>query len=1124
MRTRLLAAFAVLAAALVAPTVVLAAPVLVTPSSPVVTKDATPPIDFTWTDGGANVQFQVVSGDPSGGVCPSLPANEQPVSGFILSTDTFEYLFTPSVNGTACYYVEGFDSVTFTESAPVLITYDTLPPTGAITSPAIVHTAVAALTASASDAGSGVDTVAFERSSDGGLNWNPISTDSDGAPYTADWDTSDGVYLVHAIVTDNLGNPSFTTPDVSLRIDTTHPTVSVTAPAGSTTVHGTNVTVSANASDAGAGIASVAFFAQGGGGPIPLGTVSGAGPYSVTWDTTTVASPDGLYSIWAVATDNATLQTTSTLITNVRVDNTPPTGSVTAPTAGALLHGAVNGLTASASDAGTVSSVAFERSVDGLSWTPISSDNSAPYTANWDTTGLDGAFSLRVVVSDGASHTFTSPSVAVTVDNTPPTVTIGGVANSAEVSGTLPLTATAADTGGSGVFSVQFGRRPYPAGGSYTNIGSAVTLEPYGTSFNTAGVPDGLYEIRALATDLATNTQGNSVTSVLIDNHLPNAPLAPTGLSPVSATPTITFNGSADQTFNGVQSGVDHYDVYRDGVKVNAAPIPDAGAGPYTWSDVAGQSLNVPSGTPPHTYSYTVRAIDGAGNQSVLSAPHLIVLDATQGSAPTSVAALASPTSQVPQVSWAAPASAPFAVDHYNVYRNGGVSPVAVVVAPATTFTDTKSSLDAAGGDGSYTYQVVAAASDGTTVGIASGAVTVVYDATAPAAPTGVVASAALDGSVGITWIAANDGSGSGIARYVVRRSLSSVPPVSVSDGDATCQGTATACTDATALNGKLYSYAVFAVDRAGNTSLAGTTAAVTARDQLAPAAPKGLSATPGDASVSLKWAAAGPDDDVAGYVLVAKQGAQAPANETDGTRVCTAIVATSTTCAATGLTNGATYTFGLFALDEALNRSQPAVVSAAPNGKVSDAKAPAAVSKLKAKVSGHKVTLTWKNPADRDFDHVEITAGERKPAALKASKRVYSGKGTKAKTTIAAGQSRWFVVVAYDAVGNASEPASVHVSIAAPSKFGPAPRAKVHGKVKLSWPVAKGAKYYNVQVYAGKKRILVSWPTGRALQLPRAKLKRGTKYTWYVWPGLGTKAKAHYGKLIGRNAFTFAG
>ena len=57
--------------------------------------------------------------------------------------------------------------------------------------------------------------------------------------------------------------------------------------------------------------------------------------------------------------------------------------------------------------------------------------------------------------------------------------------------------------------------------------------------------------------------------------------------------------------------------------------------------------------------------------------------------------------------------------------------------------------------------------------------------------------------------------------------------------------------------------------------------------------------------------------------MLVAKPGSQAPTSDTDGTRVCAAIVAASTACRR-GLTNGATYTFGLFALDEALNRSQP--------------------------------------------------------------------------------------------------------------------------------------------------------------------------------------------------------
>ena len=147
--------------------------------------------------------------------------------------------------------------------------------------------------------------------------------------------------------------------------------------------------------------------------------------------------------------------------------------------------------------------------------------------------------------------------------------------------------------------------------------------------------------------------------------------------------------------------------------------------------------------------------------------------------------------------------------------------------------------------------------------------------------------------------------------------------------------------------DGKLYSYSVFAVDRAGNTSAAGTSPAGDGSRSDGARRAAGLTATPGDGSVSLSWTPAGADDDVAGYALVAKQGTQAPTSDSDGLRVCTTIIGTSSTCDAGGLTNGAVYTFGLFALDEALNRSQPAVVSSTPNGKVDDTVATAAVSKL---------------------------------------------------------------------------------------------------------------------------------------------------------------------------------
>jgi fibronectin type 3 domain-containing protein len=1127
MHTRLLAPVVALAAALLLPSAALAVgtPSITTPaSSPFITRTA--PITLEWSDTPDEINYRVFRADAD------CSTNLENLTLFgDLPANTGDFLDSPPADGTYCYYVQAvdLDGTTTANSLPVLVHYDTEAPSGTLTSPlagaAVRGTIGAAASADDTPGGAGVATVAFQSAPAGSGTWSTFDTDGTGpSPYAGTLNTTgltDGLYDLRVLVTDLAGNSAPSATVANVRVDNTAPSGSVTSPAASAVVHGT-INPAATAADGGSGVDTVAFQRS----PAGSGTwttydtdSSGPSPYGAALATTGLT--DGLYDLRVLVTDLAGNSAPSATVTNVRVDNTAPSGTLTSPAAGAVVRGTINPA-ATASDGGAgVTSVAFQSAPAGSgTWTTYDTDTSAAYSGALDTTTLaDGLYDLRVLVTDGATNSAPSATVAnVRVDNTAPTVTLGGVTGDSNVRGTLQLTAAPADTGGSGVASVTFGRRAAGSSGSYTTIGSAVISSPYGVSFDTTAIADGNTQIQALATDVAGNPFPVSVTNVLIDNHVPTAPTTPTGLTPVSAAPTITFNGSTDPLSSGVASGVDHYDVYRDGAQVNSAPIAHTGAGPYTWSDAAGSSTSPASGIA--SFSYRVLAVDKSGNASVQSGAKVVVLDPTASSAPGSVTPLATPTTQRPQVSWSAPPAAPFLVDHYNVFRNGGTTPVGIVAAPATTFLDTTPGLP----DGTYTYQVVAAAAGDATLGVASGAAAVTYDTTAPAPPGGVAATAALNGSIGIGWSAANDGAGSGIARYVVRRAQSSAAPATIADGDASCQGPATSCTDVSALNGKLYSYAVFAVDNAGNTSSAGVALGVTARDQLAPSAPTGLAATPGDASVDLRWSTASADDDVAGYVLVAKLGATAPSSEGDGIRVCSAIVAASTACTASGLTNGATYTFGLFALDEALNRSQAAVVSSAPNGRVLDAKATAAVTRLAAKVAGRKVTLTWRNPSDRDFDHVVITASERKPSARAAAKRVYSGTGTKATITLAPGQTRWFLVVAYDGAGNASAPATVRAVVAPASPFLPAPRAKVHGKVRLTWPVVKGAKYYNVQVYAGKKRVLVKWPAGRALQLPRAKLKRGMTYTWYVWPGLGTKAKARYGKLIGKNVFTFTG
>src|SRR5213079_3077112 len=99
--------------------------------------------------------------------------------------------------------------------------------------------------------------------------------------------------------------------------DTQAPTVSVTAPANGTTVSGSSVTVSANASD-NVGVSGVQFKLD---GTTNLGAEDTASPYSVAWNSMTATN--GPHTLTAVARDAAGNTTTSAGV-SVTVNNTGP--------------------------------------------------------------------------------------------------------------------------------------------------------------------------------------------------------------------------------------------------------------------------------------------------------------------------------------------------------------------------------------------------------------------------------------------------------------------------------------------------------------------------------------------------------------------------------------------------------------------------------------------------------------------------------------------------------------------------------------------------------------------------------------------------------------------------------
>jgi peptidoglycan/xylan/chitin deacetylase (PgdA/CDA1 family) len=105
---------------------------------------------------------------------------------------------------------------------------------------------------------------------------------------------------------------SLETDDVSLTVSTSAPTIAVTAPTGGATVSGTAVTLSA--STTGTGLLGVQFKVDG----VSVGAEDTTSPYSITWNSTTVAN--GTRGVTAVLRTATT--TVTSAVVGINVNNT----------------------------------------------------------------------------------------------------------------------------------------------------------------------------------------------------------------------------------------------------------------------------------------------------------------------------------------------------------------------------------------------------------------------------------------------------------------------------------------------------------------------------------------------------------------------------------------------------------------------------------------------------------------------------------------------------------------------------------------------------------------------------------------------------------------------------------
>lgn len=257
-------------------------------------------------------------------------------------------------------------------------------------------------------------TVRFERAPIGTTSWTTICSGVT-SPYTCAWNTAstaNGRYDLRAVATSGASTlTSAVVPDTL--VDNLAPTVTLADPG--TPLRGT-VTLSAAASDAHSGVASVAYqVADSATGTFTTIATATSAPFTAAWDTTSL--PYGQRHLRAVVTDRAGNATTSTVIGPRLVDNT--TRTITLADPGAFLEGTVT-LTASATSTAAISSVVFQRAPAGSStWTNICSDNAAPWACSWSTSTVgDGTYDLRAVLTDVNGNTAVSNVVgARRVDN-----------------------------------------------------------------------------------------------------------------------------------------------------------------------------------------------------------------------------------------------------------------------------------------------------------------------------------------------------------------------------------------------------------------------------------------------------------------------------------------------------------------------------------------------------------------------------------------------------------------------------------------------------------------------------------------------------------------------------------
>jgi hypothetical protein len=455
------------------------------------------------------------------------------------------------------------------------------------------------------DAVSGIQTVSFYRCSDGysdpshcwliGQDFNPeggwtIGFDACSSPSTT------GLY---AEVWDHQGNTLDSTL-VPVTVDCTAPTVTVNAPTGTLSGYQTiSATVPGD-------VVSVQFEISSTYYVLCYDEIS---PYTCRFDTR--AFSNGIHWIYATAKDRAGL--TSTNQTQILVDNTPPTLTISTALSASnnqFVKGTQTIIT-DVYDTHLDSSSVMISTDNGETWNSAYACDPDEYCYNWNTTtATDGmAYGILAKASDTAGNTGYSLTITLIPDNKAMTsmVVVLPLTGSA-VKGTTPIEAVASDSV-SGTQRVEF-----YVDGSYVGT-DANYADGWRIEWNSASVSDGAHSVYVRGYDNVGNTRTSSTVSFIVDNYPPTAPtisVVDPNENGYDNDGVVTWRWT-DASDTG--SGVDYYEL-----TVSSSPeiVTQLIGNYFTTSDLIDG-----------TYTAKVRAVDKIGNVGPWSNIATIKVDTT---------------------------------------------------------------------------------------------------------------------------------------------------------------------------------------------------------------------------------------------------------------------------------------------------------------------------------------------------------------------------------------------------------------------------------------------------------------------------------------------------------------